>query len=333
MTRLDRFDRVYELHRILRSRRTPIPRRDLAERLDNCSEPTLYRLIRFMREVLGAPIEWDAAAGGYRYRRAAGTEPYELPGLWFNARELQALVLFERLFESLGPGFLAEDLAPFGERIRELLAHKRLGLGEAARRLRVLGMAARPPGEWFPVLASATLQRKRLRLAYHGRARDSLTERTVSPQRLVHYRDGWFLDAWCHDRRALRTFAVDRVRRAEETAAAARDVPDAELDAHFAASYGIFAGPARHTAVLRFTAERARWVADERWHPEQKGRVLADGRYELSLPYGDPRELVMDILRHGPDVEVVAPAELRQEVAWRLRAALGQYVGETAIAE
>jgi len=73
--------------------------------------------------------------------------------------------------------------------------------------------------------------------------------------------------------------------------------------------------------VLVFTAERARWAAEERWHPAQRGRFLGDGRFELRIPYGDPRELVMDILKYGPDVEVVAPEELRQLVAERLRAA------------
>ena len=70
---------------------------------------------------------------------------------------------------------------------------------------------------------------------------------------------------------------------------------------------------------------RARWVADEQWHPRQTGRFLEDGRYELRVPYSDPRELVMDILRHGPDVEVMAPPELSAAVAETLRAASGQY--------
>jgi hypothetical protein len=61
-------------------------------------------------------------------------------------------------------------------------------------------------------------------------------------------------------------------------------MPQTELDAHFAASYGIFAGAASQTAVLRFTAERARWVADEQWHPQQQGGFLADGRFELRIP-------------------------------------------------
>lgn len=71
--------------------------------------------------------------------------------------------------------------------------------------------------------------------------------------------------------------------------------------------------------------KQSRWVADEQWHPQQAGRFLEDGRYELRVPYSDPRELVMDILKHGPDVEVMAPSELRAAVADRLRAASGQY--------
>ncbi len=325
MTKLDKFDRIYELHRIFRTRRTPISRHELMQRLDGCSEPTVYRLIRFMKDILGAPIEWDSDLEGYRYRLNAGEEPYELPGLWFNAKELQALVVFERLFENLEPGLLAEHLAPLSRRITELLEHKRLGLGEAAHRIRILGMAMRSPGERFHVLASATLQRKKLRMVYSGRARARTTERVVSPQRLVHYRDNWFMDAYCHLRNGLRTFSIDRVRDAQEIDEAARDVPDAELDRYFASSYGIFSGKANKLAVLRFTAGRARWVADERWHPEQVGQCLTDGRYELRIPYRDDRELVMDILRHGAEVEVVSPPGLREEVGRQLRAALGRY--------
>jgi len=169
-------------------------------------------------------------------------------------------------------------------------------------------------------------------MTYHGRERDRATERVVSPQRLVHYRDTWLLDAWCHLREDLRTFSIDRVREADELAEAAITIPDAELDACFASSYGIFSGRANKSAVLRFSAARARWVADERWHPRQVGQYLTDGRYELRIPYRDERELAMDILRHGAEVEVVAPAELRAEVERRLRGALAHYSSNAAIA-
>jgi len=324
---VDKFDRIYELHKILRDRRTPISREDLMRRLE-CAEPSVYRLVRLLKDQLNAPIEWHEELGGYYYRREADGGTYELPGLWFNAKELQALIVFDRLLESLEPGLLGEHLAPLTRRVTELLEHKRLGLAEAARRIRVLGMASRPAGQWFHVLAGATLQRKKLRIAYHGRARDQTTERVVSPQRIVHYRDNWYLDGWCHLRKGLRSFAVDRVRNAQELDEAADAVPDAELNEHFASAYGIFAGKANKTAILRFSAESARWVAAERWHPEQAGQFLTDGRYELRIPYRDDRELVMDILKHGADVEVVAPDTLRDAVAGNLRKALSRYAGK-----
>jgi predicted DNA-binding transcriptional regulator YafY len=319
---LDKFDRIYQLHHILAARRTPAPREELMQRLE-CSEPSVFRLIRTMRDFLGAPIEHED--GGYFYRRDAEGGTYELPGLWFNAKELQALLVFDRLLASLDPGMLGEHLAPLSRRIAQLLEHKRLGLSQVAERIRVLGMAARAPGAHFRVLAGATLQRRRLNIEYHARARDETTNREVSPQRLTHYRDNWYLDAWCHRRKALRSFAVDRVLAAVELPTAADEIAAAELDAHYASAYGIFGGKANKTALLRFSRERARWVADERWHPLQEGQYTTDGSYELKLPYRNDTELVMDILRHGPDVEVLAPESLRDAVAAKLCEALAPY--------
>jgi len=321
---VDKFDRIYKLHQLLSGRRTPIPIGDIEARLE-CSTPSAYRLMRVLREYLNAPVRFDAERGGYHYDLSAGGGAYELPGLWFNARELQALVVFERLLESLEPGLLADHLKPLAERVADLVNHRRLGLSEAARRIRVLAMNARQTGEHFRTLASATLQRRRLRIDYRSRSRDESTTREISPQHLVHYRDNWYLDAWCHASRGLRTFSVDRVRSAAELAAAARDVPLAELEEHYASSYGIFAGRASRTAVLRFTPERARWVADERWHPGQSGQFLTDGSYELRIPYRDDRELVMDIVRHGAQVEVLSPPALRAAVRKELASALKQY--------
>jgi predicted DNA-binding transcriptional regulator YafY len=71
-------------------------------------------------------------------------------------------------------------------------------------------------------------------------------------------------------------------------------------------------------ATLRFSAERARWVAAETWRPEQHGRRDAEGRWLLSLPDADLRELRMDILRHTPAVEVLAPDDLCEAVHQRL---------------
>jgi Predicted transcriptional regulator len=123
----------------------------------------------------------------------------------------------------------------------------------------------------------------------------------------------------------LRSFAVDRIAepRAQETPAI--DVPEADLNAMLASSYGIFAGVPKAWATIRFSAHAARWVADEHWHSQQKGEWLADGRYELKVPYAKSRELLMDVLKYGPDAEIVAPLPLREEMKNLLQLALSDY--------
>jgi len=279
-----------------------------------------------MRLYMRAPIRYDRARNGYVLVQGEDG-PWELPGLWFNASELHALLTVHELLRNTQPGLLDEGLAPLRRRIEQILRSRRAGGAEVARRVRVLRMAARSiePAP-FRQVAEALLARKRLGIVYHGRARDAITEREVSPQRLVHYRDNWYCDAWDHGKRALRTFAVDRIREVRALDKATKELPDSRLDAHLASAYGIFSGRARRKAILRFTAERARWIADEVWHPKQEARHLPDGSYELTVPYSDERELILDILRYGPDIRVVSPASLRRAVQRRLREALGQYV-------
>ncbi len=142
-----------------------------------------------------------------------------------------------------------------------------------------------------------------------------MSERVISPQRLTQYRNSWYLDAWCHSAQGLRSFALERVREQELTDETAIDVKAEDLAAHFDQSYGIFSGPVKHIAKLKFTAEMSRWVAEEQWHPDQKGSMDQDGAWTLEIPFSDPRELIMDILRYGAEVEVLSPASLRNAVA------------------
>jgi Predicted transcriptional regulator len=318
---MSKLDELYRLHRLLDGRRTGLPRAALIGE-HGFARATLARYIAHLRDALGAPLICDE--NGYRYASIDGR--YPLPGLWFSAEELLALVTLKHLLGSLAPGLLDDHLRPLQARIDQLLQSRQLGAGEAAARIRLLGMAARPKSpRHFQSVASAVLQRKRLKIDYYVRERDQLTTREISPQRLVHYRDNWYLDAWCHERKALRVFAVECIRSADALEKRTRTVPESRLNRELASAYGIFAGRPVAIAVLRLTAYRARWVADEAWHPEQQSRWLDDGRYELRVPYSSDKELVMDILKYGADVEVIAPETLRDAVKKALDAAASQY--------
>lgn len=325
---MDKFDRIFQLHSVLRTRRTAISFQDLLVKLE-CSKSTLHRTLNALRDRLHAPVVFDKEADGYRYEGRKDTGMFELPGLWFTPAELQALVLMQRLLEELGSGLLEEHLSPLSKRFDELIRHRRLSLGEAVSRLRFPAIGARPVGPAFQTAAAATLQRKKLRIQYHGRGSDEHTDRVISPQRIIHYRESWYLDAWDEAKQAHRSFSIDRIERIDALAERATNISEEDLDAHYASAYGIFSGKADKIAVLHFTPERARWVAAERWHPQQTSVWHEDGIYEMRIPYHDHRELAMDILRHGPHVKVVQPASLRAEIRSQLAAALAQYQGES----
>jgi predicted DNA-binding transcriptional regulator YafY len=319
---LSKLDDLYRLHRLLDGRRTGLSRADLIG-THSFARATLARLVADLRDKLNAPLIHDKERGGYRYDTTDGR--FALPGLWLTADELLALVTLKHLLANLEPGLLDDHLRPLQNRIDQLLASRHLGAGEAGR-IRLLSMAARRKNpRHFQIVAGAVLQRHRLKIDYYNRERNETSTREISPQRLAHYRDNWYLDAWCHRKKGLRIFAVECIRSVEPLAKRAKAVPEATLNRELASSYGIFAGKPRATAVLVFTAHRARWVAEEIWHPQQEARRLDDGRYELRIPYSDDRELLMDVLKYGADVEVLGPEELREAIGKLLEAAVNQY--------
>ena len=147
----------------------------------------------------------------------------------------------------------------------------------------------------------------------------------MSPQRLIFYRDNWYLDAYCHMRKGLRSFALDGVRQAALLNKKTEEISEKELHENFAESYGIFSGKATQRAKLRFTPERARWVSGETWHGQQVSSFDKEGNYILEFDYNQDPELVMEILKHGSGVEVLSPASLKNRVKAELEKAFKNY--------
>jgi predicted DNA-binding transcriptional regulator YafY len=324
--------RLYRIEALIRAR-GHVSFAALLEDLE-VSPATLKRDLEYLRSRLGAPIEYDRDLNAYRFAsrsagRAQAAPRQEIPGLWFDEAELYSLLMAQQLLGSLDSGgLLGRHLQPLLDRIHQMLGS---GEGEAAtarllKRVKVVSALRRPvPSRFFERVSTALLARRRLQLRYLTRARREVGEREVSPQRLVHYRNTWYLDAWCHRVDALRRFALDAIEQAALLDTKAREVPLKQVAAAMDAGYGIYAGGAPQWAVLRFDAQAAQWASREEWHPEQQGRHLEDGGFELRLPFVDDTELVMDLLRQGEQVRVLEPPALVAAVQARLAAALRQY--------
>jgi predicted DNA-binding transcriptional regulator YafY len=321
---MDRLERFYRIDQLLKERKL-VPFAAFEKEL-GMSRASVKRDLEYMRSRFNAPIEYDREANGYCFGKPRSGPRYELPGLWFDASEVLALLTTLRMLGDLQPGMLEGQIEPLRDRLRSILGSGDHSWQEVERRIRIFQPERRAAeSAHFSTIAAAVLKRSRLWIRHYNRQADRETEREVSPQRLVHYRDNWYLDAWCHLRDDLRSFAVDAIRDAVLRDGRAKEIPAAELDEHLGAGYGIFAGRDVQWATLRFTPEAARWVSAQQWHPKQRARIEKDGSYFLEVPYSDDRELLMEILKFGADAEVVGPETLRVRVASALNHAAKRY--------
>ena len=321
-------DRLYKIEMLIRER-GHCSFQALLDALE-VSPATLKRDLEYLRDRLGAPIEYDRDLNAYRFGAEYRGQKHELPGLWFNERELYSLLMAHQLLSELDTeGVISRHLHPLLERIHQMLGSSDIDATALMRRVKIVSPAKRPvPGPFFERVAEALLQRRRLHMRYLTRGRRAVSERDVSPQRLVHYRSTWYLDAWCHQRESLLRFALDAIESAQVLDEKAREIPMRQVQAEMDAGYGIYAGSQPQWALLRFDAQAAQWASREHWHPQQQGRWLGEpghSAWELRLPYVDETELVMDLLRQGEQVQVLAPDSLRQAVRQRLAQALAAY--------
>ncbi len=321
---MDRTERFYKIELLIRSREC-VSFAALLEALE-VSPATLKRDLQYLRDRMAAPIEYDAHANGYRFGQEWRGEQHELPGLWFNEKELHALLTMHQMLSSLDEqGTLSRHLQPMFDKLTGMLGVDESEARELTRRVKLISTARRrTSSEGFETVGSAVVKRQRLLIRYRSRGKQA-GERIVSPQRLVHYRNSWYLDAWCHSSDGFRRFALDAMQSVRMLDEKARPVALKTLEAELDRGYGIFAGGKEQKAVLVFSADAAQSVSREEWHPQQRGRLEADGSWRLELPFVDQTELLMDLLRHAGEVDVLAPPALKTAYADRLRRAAARF--------
>jgi predicted DNA-binding transcriptional regulator YafY len=304
-------DRYYAYQSLFTSRKA-VPKNEFLKKLE-ISSSTFKRDLTMLRDRLNTPIIFDRDLGGYRLENPEAFE--QLPGLWFSQEEALALMTIQSMISQLEPGLLGPKLKPLQTRLNKILETQGADANILAERIRVVHAGKRRMQfKSFESIAKATVDRKQIEIVHLNRQTGASIKRIISPQQLIHYRDNWYVDAWCHLRGGIRSFSIDAIESSMLLDKAAKDIDRDQLRKQMESGYGIFGGQAKAWAELKFTPERARWVKHEEWHPDQKGTLHPDGSFTLEVPYSDERELLGDILRMGSDVKVIAPDSLIKQI-------------------
>ncbi|MFT4294276.1 MAG: WYL domain-containing protein [Micropruina sp.] len=150
-------------------------------------------------------------------------------------------------------------------------------------------------------LAAAIAAGEAVRLSYDGLTRAETTTPVVEPHRLS-VRDGYvYLEGWSRDRDAWRTFRLDRIASVEPAQGGVADRGEPpQFD-------GGWLEVRPEAALVTLTiAERAHWIAE--YYPVRSVTAV-DAGWRVQLLVADPAWLRSLLLRLGPDVLDVEPAE------------------------
>lgn len=313
-----RFARIYYIHNQLYSGKYPnVP--VLARELE-VSSRTVERDIEHMRDMLGAPVEYDYLKKGYYYSKA----DFQLPPMRLTEGELVALFLGQKLLAQCAGTPLEEYVRSAFEKIvtvmPEGISVDWMTLEHAISfDLEPLRGDERQVADMYRRLAAAVENKITVWVKYYSASRDDTSERYIDPYHLRYYQGAWYIIAYCHLRKAVRIFALDRIWEMTETTRGFTVMPGFSLEDYLCSALGIELGGKPYEVVIHFDRHQARWIRERCWHHTQKIEYQPDGSLILTMTVGGLGEVKRWVMGFGSRARVIRPEVLREEVAREAR--------------
>lgn len=275
-------------------------------------------------EAVGFPLVTDRVNGQTRWKLMEGFR--DIPSLGFSTTELMALLVSRNLLKPLEGTEIeasltsalskaATALPPQGhEYVRSMEQMFSVGLGPHK--------SYREHKQTIDLISQAIDKRRTAQMRYYSASRDQTSRREVDPYHLWFAGGGLYLIGYCHLRKEVRLFAVERIRSIALTDHPYQMPLGFNVQEYVQDALNIMRGR-RIEVELLFSKKAAAWVKDKSWHPSQETSQLKDGRLKMILKVADNDELVGWILSFGSQVQVVRPEALRQRVRAEAKKMLG----------
>jgi predicted DNA-binding transcriptional regulator YafY len=291
------------------------------------SGKTIQRDLDYLRDELGAPIRYDGLKRGYAYAEPS----FSLPALSISESDLFCVCVAETVLSQFRNTPLFRKLSTVFQKIRDSLPDKTSvqphWMGE--RILVFPDPATQVDEDIWDALAKAIRDNRRVGIAHGapGAAGAALVERTVDPYYLVSYRGEWYLNSYCHLRRAIRTFAVSRIARADILDESFTLPAGMTKNRVFGDQFGIIWKNEFHRVRIRFSPAVASYIRERQWHPLQRIRELRGGGLVIEFVTNHLNEVKDWVLSWGPGATALAPRRLVERVTRDLRQTAGNYRG------
>jgi len=323
---MNKAERIYRFHRLVKSGRKP-SLKYIAQELE-CSESTVNRIKQNLIDYFSAPLKYDPESNGYFYDEQE--EKFDLPGFWLSPDEIYSLFVCIQVIEKSQEIGISSIINPLSSKIEEIIKNLDHSPEKLKSLIKVMPLYSRSfRKKDFSKACSSLVNHEIIEAEYYKRSCSTKTTRKLHPQRAIHYKDNWYLCAYCEKSKELRLFSLENIKILS-LEPGAEIFPATKIDSFLEDGFGVFSGKAEHTAKLRFFKPNSNWVKDEIWHKKQK-KYYAEKDLILEIPFSKPTELVMEILRHGDGVVVESPDFLKDLVIEKLKKNLKNYMESVSL--
>jgi proteasome accessory factor B len=303
-------ERMLRIHQLIQSGAYPTAGR-MAQELE-VSSKSIRRDLEFMRDRLQLPLDFDHVRQGYWYTE----EVNAFPTVQITEGELFALLVAEKALQQYrGTSFEKPLLSALRKMEQSLPDTISLNLEDVGRAISFRTRAEPVLNlEIFDVLAKATAERQQLEVAYRKPGQKQAEQRRLDPYHLASINGEWFLFAFDHMRKDVRTFVPARMQSAKPTGRHFARPQKFSLERRLRDSFGVHSGEGQYDVVLRFSAQVADYIREKKWHESQELRELKEGALELRMKLSSLAEVERWVLGWGGHATVVRPAELADNV-------------------
>ncbi|MDZ7336270.1 MAG: WYL domain-containing protein [candidate division KSB1 bacterium] len=274
------------------------------------SPKTIARDIQYMRDMIQAPIEFDARRNGYYYAKPN----YFFPALQLSEKQIISLIIHKRFLTQYENTPYYEDIKTAIQQILSFIPDRE----DVEQDADFVSFEPLPSSkierEYFELLQQAILNEQRVNIAYHAYHSGEQTKRLVDPYLLHNHYANWYLIGYCHLRGDVRIFALSRIIQIEPTQLHFRRPRDFSIEKLLQHSFNLICGGEIYHVVLKFTPYQARWIRERRWHNTQKLTELEDGGLMMEMDVQGLQNVLHWVLQFGAEVEVIAPEVLRKSI-------------------
>ena len=276
------------------------------------STKSIQRDLEFMRDRMNLPLEYNGRRFGYHYTEAVSA----FPTLQITEGELVALMIAEKALEQYrGTNFEKPLVSALKKMAAQLPDTVSFNIAEWDQTISFLTSAEPILNlEIFDALAKATAARKQIRFDYRKPGQRSAESRVVDPYHLANINGEWFLFAFDHARKDIRTFVPPRISNVQATGKIFERPEKFSLEKRLHDSFGVVSGQGEFNVVIRFDGFAAGYIREKRWHPSQQLRELKNGGAELRMKLSSLAEVQRWVLSWGGHAKVISPKELAEGV-------------------